>query len=157
MFTLLFRPPSSRTVSYLERQKDATYITVSSRPTPESEPGVHVVKSMSLKAAIAKGQIIRLEEGNKTGEPVKPGAFEVNKFFRRLSFKHQVRRVRYSQTGLLKGCVQWCARSVWWISVINLCNCAALFSDSALCHRKPCNLKDSRMGERDKSLWTAVH
>ncbi|KAM8725114.1 protein FAM234B [Acanthopagrus schlegelii] len=76
-------------VSYMESQKDATYITVSSRPTPESKPGARVVKSMSLRAAIAKGQIVRLEESNKTGEPVKPGAFEVNKFFRRLSFKHQ--------------------------------------------------------------------
>ena len=113
MFPLLFRPPSSRTVSYMERQKDATYITVSSRPTPESKPGARVVKSMSLRAAIAKGQIVRLEESNKTGEPVKPGAFEVNKFFRRLSFKHQVR----SQTGLLTDCVQWHARSVWWITL----------------------------------------
>lgn len=47
---------------------------------------------MSLRAAIAKGKVVRLGEGNKPGEPLKPGAFEVNKFFRRLSFKHQVRR-----------------------------------------------------------------
>ncbi|XP_070704469.1 protein FAM234B [Pempheris klunzingeri] len=76
-------------VSYQERQKDASYITVSSRPTPDSEPGARIVKSMSLRAAIAKAQIVRLVESNKTGEPVKPGAFEVNKFFRRLSFKNQ--------------------------------------------------------------------
>nr|XP_046271867.1 protein FAM234B [Scatophagus argus] len=76
-------------VSYQEHQKDATYITVSSRPTPESEPGARIVKSMSLRAAITKGQIVRLGESNKTGEPVKPGAFEVIKFFRRLSFRHQ--------------------------------------------------------------------
>ncbi|XP_051243382.1 protein FAM234B [Dicentrarchus labrax] len=75
-------------VSYQERQKDATYITVSSRPTPDSEPGARIVKSMSLRAAITKGQIVRLGERNKTGEPLKPAVFEVNKFFRRLSFKH---------------------------------------------------------------------
>ncbi|GAA6215549.1 protein FAM234B [Lates japonicus] len=77
-------------VSYQEHQKDASYITVSSRPTPDSEPSARIVKSMSLKAAIAKGQIVRLGETNKTGgAPVKPGLFEVNKFFRRLSFKRQ--------------------------------------------------------------------
>ncbi|XP_029294130.1 protein FAM234B [Cottoperca gobio] len=76
-------------VSYQERQKDASYITVSSRPTPDSEPGAQIVKSMSLRAAITKGQIVRLEESSKPGEPVKPSAFEVNKFFRGLSFKHQ--------------------------------------------------------------------
>ncbi|KAF1379169.1 hypothetical protein PFLUV_G00173280 [Perca fluviatilis] len=77
-------------VSYQEHQKDASYITVSSRPTPYSEPGARIVKSMSLKAAVAKGQIVRLEESNKQpGGAVKPGAFEVNKFFRGLSFKRQ--------------------------------------------------------------------
>ncbi|XP_072225140.1 protein FAM234B [Leuresthes tenuis] len=76
-------------VGYQEHQKDATYITVSSRPTPDSEPGARIVKSMSLKAAIAKGQVVRLGEDNKTGGAIKPGVFEVNTFFRRLSFKRQ--------------------------------------------------------------------
>ncbi|KAE8282901.1 Protein FAM234B [Larimichthys crocea] len=76
-------------VSYQERQKDATYITVSSRPTLDSEPGARIVKSMSLRAAIAKGQIVRLKESDKAGEPVKSSTSEVKKFFRRLSFKHQ--------------------------------------------------------------------
>ncbi|XP_069557387.1 protein FAM234B [Brachyistius frenatus] len=76
-------------VSYQEHLKDATYITVSSRPTPDSEPGARIVKSTILRAAIAKAQIVRLGESNKTGAALKPGAFEVNKFFRRLSFKHQ--------------------------------------------------------------------
>ena len=92
MFFLLFSPTSSLTVSYQENQKDASYITVSSRPTPDSEPGARIVKSMSLRAAITKGQIVRLGESNKSGEPVKPGVFEVNKFFRHLSFKNQVRK-----------------------------------------------------------------
>uniref|UniRef100_A0A8D0ADV0 Family with sequence similarity 234 member B n=1 Tax=Sander lucioperca TaxID=283035 RepID=A0A8D0ADV0_SANLU len=71
-------------VSYQEHQKDASYITVSSRPTPYSEP-----------AAITKGQIVRLEESNKQpGGAVKPGVFEVNKFFRGLSFKRQVRKTQ---------------------------------------------------------------
>ncbi|XP_061567373.1 protein FAM234B [Cololabis saira] len=73
-------------VSYQEHQKDATYITVSSRPTPGSEPGSRILKSMSLKAAIAKGQIVRIGETDKTGGAVKPGVFEVNTFFRRLAF-----------------------------------------------------------------------
>ncbi|XP_034395439.1 protein FAM234B [Cyclopterus lumpus] len=76
-------------VSYQACQKDASYITVSSRPTSDSEPGARIVKSISLRAAIAKGRIVRLEEGNKPGGPVKPGVFEVNKFFRGLSFKNQ--------------------------------------------------------------------
>ncbi|KAM4530995.1 protein FAM234B [Odontesthes bonariensis] len=76
-------------VGYREHQKDATYITLSSRPTPDSEPGARIVKSMSLKAAIAKGQVVRLGGDNRTGGAVKPGVFEVNTFFRRLSFKRQ--------------------------------------------------------------------
>ncbi|XP_034448982.1 protein FAM234B [Hippoglossus hippoglossus] len=76
-------------VSYQEHQKDASYITVSSRPTPDSKPSARIVKSMSLRAAIVKAQIVRLGESNKTGTSVKPGALEVNKFFRRLSFRRQ--------------------------------------------------------------------
>lgn len=80
------------TVSY--QKKDATYISVASRPSPESEPGARIVMSMSLKAAIGKGRIVRLAESNETGAPVKPSDFEVNEFFRRLTFKRQVRSVR---------------------------------------------------------------
>ncbi|CAB1449904.1 unnamed protein product [Pleuronectes platessa] len=76
-------------VSYQERQKDASYITVSSRPTPDSEPSARIVKSMSLRAAILKAQTVRLGESSKTGTSVKPGALEVDKFFRRLTFKRQ--------------------------------------------------------------------
>lgn len=78
----------SAAVSYEEQQKDASYITVSSRPTSDSEPGAQVVKSMSLRAAIAGGQIVRLWEGEKDSGSVRPGVFEINKFFRHLSFKH---------------------------------------------------------------------
>ncbi|XP_077357603.1 protein FAM234B isoform X1 [Festucalex cinctus] len=76
-------------VSYEERQKDASYITVSSRPTPGSEPAARIVKSIRLRAAIAKGQTVTLGEGNKTGTALKPGKFELDKFYSHLFFKHQ--------------------------------------------------------------------
>ncbi|XP_034568194.1 protein FAM234B [Notolabrus celidotus] len=76
-------------VSYHERQKDAFYISVSSRPSPVSEPGAQIIKSMGLRAAIAKGKIVRLGESTKPGEAVKPSVYEINKFFRRLTFKQQ--------------------------------------------------------------------
>lgn len=79
-------------MSYQENQKDASYITISSRPTPISEPRAQIVKSMSLRAAISKSQIIRLGESSKTLDPVKPSVFELNRFFRHLSFKNQVRK-----------------------------------------------------------------
>lgn len=75
-------------VSYQDRQKDATYMVVSLRP--ETRAGAWIVTRMSLRAAIAKGRIVRLRESNKTGELVQPGEFEANKFFRRLTFKYQV-------------------------------------------------------------------
>lgn len=96
---------SSGAVSYQEHLKDATYITVSSRPTPGSEPSARIVKSMSLKGAIGKAQIVRLGESSGPG-PVKPGAFEVNKFFRRLSFKRQVGKLlRYHLLRTYFNCV----------------------------------------------------
>ncbi|XP_057717584.1 protein FAM234B [Corythoichthys intestinalis] len=76
-------------VSYEERQKDATYITVSSRPTPDSAPGARIVKSMRLRAAIAKGQIVPLGQSNKTGTDLKPDMFELNMFYGHLFFKQQ--------------------------------------------------------------------
>ncbi|XP_034046047.1 protein FAM234B [Thalassophryne amazonica] len=76
-------------VSYQEHQKDASYITVSSPPTPHSDPGARLIKNMSLRAAIAKAQVVRLQESKKTGGPIKSSVFEVNKFFRHLSFKRQ--------------------------------------------------------------------
>ncbi|KAL2100981.1 hypothetical protein ACEWY4_002742 [Coilia grayii] len=78
-------------VSYEEQWKDAAYIAVFSRPTSGLGLGTHVVKSLSLKAAIAGAQIRRLGEESKAGGPVQPRAFEIKKFFKQLSFKHQVR------------------------------------------------------------------
>ncbi|XP_017272093.1 protein FAM234B [Kryptolebias marmoratus] len=76
-------------VSYQEHLKDATYITLSSRPTPDSKPGARIVKSTSVRAAISSGRIVRLMENGKTEGGAKPGSFELNTFFRRLYFKRQ--------------------------------------------------------------------
>ncbi|XP_036408017.1 protein FAM234B [Megalops cyprinoides] len=72
-------------VSYQEQQKDASYITVSARPT--STPKAQVVRSLSLRASIAGGRVLRLGEDKGAGVPVGPGAFEINKFFRQLAFR----------------------------------------------------------------------
>ncbi|MEQ2206242.1 hypothetical protein XENOCAPTIV_026350, partial [Xenoophorus captivus] len=77
-------------LSYLEHLKDATYITVSSRPTTDSEPSTWIVESTSLKAAIKGGQIVRLGENEKTEAAGKLDVLKVTTFFRRLSFKRQV-------------------------------------------------------------------
>ncbi|KAK7939355.1 hypothetical protein WMY93_002681 [Mugilogobius chulae] len=74
-------------VTFDERQEDASYITVSSQPTPGSRPIACVVKIMSLKAAINNAKIVRLNENKTQESPVKPSAFEVNTFFRRLAFR----------------------------------------------------------------------
>ncbi|RVE69144.1 hypothetical protein OJAV_G00075010 [Oryzias javanicus] len=51
-------------VSYQQHQKDVTYFTVSSRPTPDSEPSAQILKSMSLKAAITNSRIVRFSDGS---------------------------------------------------------------------------------------------
>ncbi|XP_036004263.1 protein FAM234B-like [Fundulus heteroclitus] len=76
-------------VSYLEHLKDATYITVSSRPMADSEPSTRIVESMSLRAAIKRGQIVQLGGREKTEAAGKLAALEANNFFRRLTFKRQ--------------------------------------------------------------------
>ncbi|KAJ0000707.1 hypothetical protein NQD34_005727 [Periophthalmus magnuspinnatus] len=75
-------------VIFDERQDDASYITVSSQPTPGSRPIVCVVKIMSLKAAIVKAKMVRLNENRMQESSVKPSTSEVSTFFRRLAFKH---------------------------------------------------------------------
>ncbi|XP_062309986.1 protein FAM234B [Osmerus eperlanus] len=74
-------------VTYEEQQKDASYIIISSRPTSSPEPGTQVVRSLRLRSAIVAGQIVRLGGGSKGPGPFRPGVFEINKFFRHLSFK----------------------------------------------------------------------
>ncbi|KAL4658027.1 protein FAM234B isoform X2, partial [Arapaima gigas] len=75
-------------VSYEDQQKDASYFTISSRHTQEGvKLGSQVIRSMSLRASIAESQIQRLGDGGNAGTPVRPGDFEINKFFRQLAFR----------------------------------------------------------------------
>lgn len=76
-------------MSYQDRQRDATYLVVSLRPTPESQPGAWAVSSTSLRAAVAKGRTVRLQESNKADELDRAGELEA-KAFRRLAFRQQV-------------------------------------------------------------------
>nr|XP_023685693.1 protein FAM234B-like [Paramormyrops kingsleyae] len=78
-------------VSYQEQQKDASYVTVSSRhPPADPKPDAQVVKRMRVKALITDGRTLRLGEPRHTGQSLRPGDFEINKFFRQLSFRpHQ--------------------------------------------------------------------
>lgn len=81
---------SSLIVRYQDHQKDASYITVSSSTMPNSVPSTYIVKCVSLRAAITKGQTVWIGDGSKTAGALKPG--EVSKFFRHLTFRHQVRK-----------------------------------------------------------------
>ncbi|XP_018593961.1 protein FAM234B isoform X2 [Scleropages formosus] len=76
-------------ISYQEQQKDASYFTISSRRSQEGlRQGSQVIRSMSLRASIAESQIWRLSDAGKAGTPIRPGDFELNKFFRQLAFRH---------------------------------------------------------------------
>ncbi|XP_051571795.1 protein FAM234B-like isoform X2 [Myxocyprinus asiaticus] len=70
------------TVSYQPLQKDASYISVSSRPTSGLGLGDQLLKSFSMKAAIAVSQIVPLGDASRDA-----GTFHINKFFRRMTFK----------------------------------------------------------------------
>ncbi|XP_050960596.1 protein FAM234B [Labeo rohita] len=72
------------TVSYQAQQKDASYISVSSRPSSGRALGAQMLKTLSLRAAIADAQIVRLTDA---GRDDKLSAFHINKFFRRLVFR----------------------------------------------------------------------
>ncbi|XP_048847982.1 protein FAM234B isoform X2 [Brienomyrus brachyistius] len=78
-------------VSYQEQQKDASYVTVSSRHPPTGpKPDAQVVKHMRLKALITDGRVLWLGEARRASQSLRPGDFEINKFFRQLSFRpHQ--------------------------------------------------------------------
>ncbi|XP_052005678.1 protein FAM234B-like [Xyrauchen texanus] len=67
------------TVSYQPLQKDASYISVSSRPTSGLGLGDQLLKSFSMKAAIAAGQIVPLGDASRD-------AFHISQFFRRVTF-----------------------------------------------------------------------
>lgn len=66
---------------------------------------------MSLRAAVAKGRTVRLQESNKTGELDQPGETEA-KAFRRLAFKRQVSSEVYSGTFKRGHCGSICTESL---------------------------------------------
>lgn len=70
------------TVGYAPQQKDASYTCVSSVPVSGRQPAVQMLKSVSLKAAIADAQILQLSNSSTYTH----SAFHINQFFRRLSF-----------------------------------------------------------------------
>ncbi|XP_016385302.1 protein FAM234B [Sinocyclocheilus rhinocerous] len=74
----------SATVSYQAQQKDASYISVSSRPSSGRALGAQMLKTLSLRAALADARILRLTDADRDG---KLSAFHVNTFFRRLAFR----------------------------------------------------------------------
>ncbi|XP_041093796.1 protein FAM234B [Polyodon spathula] len=69
---------------YVDQQKDAFYVTVATRPAPDSsstEPGAQVVSRLSLKRAVTHATPVAL------GPPSHPmGPFEVANFFNKLEF-----------------------------------------------------------------------
>ncbi|XP_016322342.1 protein FAM234B [Sinocyclocheilus anshuiensis] len=71
----------SAAVSYQVQQKDACYISVSSRPSARTL-GAQMLQTLSLRAALADARILRL-----TDAADKPSAFQLRKFFRRLAFR----------------------------------------------------------------------
>ncbi|KAL0199267.1 hypothetical protein M9458_007807, partial [Cirrhinus mrigala] len=60
---------------YQVQQKDASYISVSSRPSSGRALGAQMLKTLSLRAAIADAQIVRLTDAGRDG---KLSAFHVN-------------------------------------------------------------------------------
>ncbi|XP_016117820.1 protein FAM234B-like, partial [Sinocyclocheilus grahami] len=71
----------SAAVSYQAQQKDACYISVSSRPSARTL-GAQMLQTLSLRAALADARILRI-----TDAADKPSAFQLRKFFRRLAFR----------------------------------------------------------------------
>uniref|UniRef100_A0A9J7YRM9 FAM234A/B beta-propeller domain-containing protein n=1 Tax=Cyprinus carpio carpio TaxID=630221 RepID=A0A9J7YRM9_CYPCA len=71
----------SAAVSYQAQQKDASYISVSSRPSSGRALGAQVLQTLSLRAAAADARILRLTDADK------PSSFQLRKFFRRLAFR----------------------------------------------------------------------
>uniref|UniRef100_A0A8B9H8B5 Family with sequence similarity 234 member B n=1 Tax=Astyanax mexicanus TaxID=7994 RepID=A0A8B9H8B5_ASTMX len=77
-------------VSYQDIQKDSSYVVVLSRPVSGLGPGAMVVKSVSVRASLATALTIQLEQDNKAaGSSHTPSAFQINKFFKQLSFRQQ--------------------------------------------------------------------
>ncbi|XP_060760153.1 protein FAM234B isoform X2 [Neoarius graeffei] len=72
------------TVSYVDEQKDVSYMVVVSRPVSGLGPGAQLVKSVSVRASLSSATTVRLSDDTRTHT-----AFQINKFFRTLSFRRQ--------------------------------------------------------------------
>lgn len=73
-------------MSYVDEQKDVSYMVVVSRPVSGLGPGAQLVKSVSVRASLSSATTVRLSDDTHTHT-----AFQINKFFRTLSFRRQVR------------------------------------------------------------------
>ncbi|MBN3300375.1 F234B protein, partial [Amia calva] len=71
--------PLTMAVSYVGQREDAFYMMVASRPVPGLTPAAQVVSGLGLRGAVAGGTPVWLG-------PPQPGSFEVNKFYKGLSF-----------------------------------------------------------------------
>ncbi|KAL7829932.1 hypothetical protein AOLI_G00308170 [Acnodon oligacanthus] len=75
------------TVSYQEVHKDASYVVVLSRPVSGLGLGAQVVKSLSVRASLTSALTVHLGQDSKASGPLTPTAFQINKFFKQLSFR----------------------------------------------------------------------
>ncbi|KAF4116615.1 protein FAM234B [Onychostoma macrolepis] len=71
----------SAAVSYQAQQKDASYISVSSRPSASRSLGAQMLQTLGLRAAATDARILRLTDADK------PSVFQLRKFFRHLAFR----------------------------------------------------------------------
>ncbi|KAF7686538.1 protein FAM234B [Silurus meridionalis] len=76
------------TVSYDDEQKDVSYVVVVSRPVSGLGPGPQLVKSVSVRASLTTASTVRLSEDPRSHTHTHT-AFQINKFFRSLSFRRQ--------------------------------------------------------------------
>ncbi len=77
---------TARVVSYQTAQKDASYISVSSRPSAGRALGTQMLQALGLRAAATDARILRLTDADK------PSVFQLRKSFRRLAFR-QVQQI----------------------------------------------------------------
>uniref|UniRef100_A0A8C2GID9 Family with sequence similarity 234 member B n=1 Tax=Cyprinus carpio TaxID=7962 RepID=A0A8C2GID9_CYPCA len=72
----------SAAVSYQAQQKDASYISVSSRPSSGRALGAQVLQTLSLRAAAADARILRFKKNTR-----QPTAFSETLYYKRLTKK----------------------------------------------------------------------
>lgn len=105
----------SLAVSYDEEQKDVSYVVVVSRPVSGLGPGVQLVKSVSVRASLTRAATVRLSDDSRAHT-----AFQIDKFFKTLSFRRQVRSTPSSQAPPLKWSPAHSRRCRWNTSVMKL-------------------------------------